>query len=47
MPVKKGFRAWADKARLASQLLFFTLFVVIISGAICVFEGSHVTALEP
>jgi ferredoxin-type protein NapH len=47
MPVRKGFRAWADKARLASQLLFFGLFAVIISGAVCVFAGPGITALEP
>ncbi len=47
MPVKSGFRAWADKARLASQLSFFVLLVVLVSGAVCVFAGSHVSALEP
>jgi polyferredoxin len=47
LPASKGFRAWADKVRLASQLLFFALFVVLISGAVCVFAGPHVSALEP
>jgi ferredoxin-type protein NapH len=47
MTADKGFRRWAHKARLASQLLFFALFVVVISGAICVFAGPSVSALEP
>jgi polyferredoxin len=47
LPVRKGFRAWADKARLSSQLLFLLLFAVVISGAVCVFAGPGITALEP
>jgi len=43
----KGFRRWAHKARLASQLLFLVLFVVVISGAICVFAAPNGSALEP
>ncbi|HVP23402.1 MAG TPA: 4Fe-4S binding protein [Conexivisphaerales archaeon] len=47
MPARKGFRAWAHNARLASQLAFLLLFVVIISGAICVFAAPGISALEP
>jgi ferredoxin-type protein NapH len=47
MVVKKGFRAWADKARLASQLAFLLIFAVLISGAICVFVAGKASALEP
>jgi ferredoxin-type protein NapH len=47
VPVREGFRAWADKARLSSQLLFLVLFAVLISGALCVFAGPGITALEP
>jgi ferredoxin-type protein NapH len=47
MVAKSGFRSWAHKARLASQLAFFALFAVIITGAICVFGVGRASALEP
>ena len=47
MPVRRGFKAWAQKARLASQLGFLLLLVVLVSGAICVFGGRNLAALEP